>query len=163
MNDPNPDTKTQMIVKIRNNVGTYQKSGLQINFVDGFSIDASKYKVRIVSPYSNQGSCSSQNEVLKINDIFSQYINYGTFMIIIDDITTPKEAKDYQGFKMQLTTLDNNLITDSELISSNKDVKLSIFKRLADKDCDGQCLTCGPKSENCLSCYNPSKYPLFDY
>ena len=95
MIDPNPNTKTQMVIKLRNSVGTYTKSGLQINFVDGFSIDASKYKVRILSPYSNQGSCSSYNEVLKVSDIFSQYINYGSFMIIIDDITTPKVTKDY--------------------------------------------------------------------
>ena len=108
-----------------------------MTFVDGFTIDASSYKVRVVSPYSNQGSVSNNNEVLKISDVFNKYINYGTLMMLIDGITTPKVVKDYQGFKIQLDTVDNDLISDSSLIDSNKNVKLSIFNRLPDKDCDG--------------------------
>ena len=91
----------------------------------------------------------------------SAYLHTGKLVLQVDDFTNPAVAKDYQGFSVQVFTADNDPIMSSLLLAENLKVAYSVFQKKPDGECAGQCQTCGPDIEQCLSCYNPGKSPLF--
>ncbi len=160
--DPSPGVSSHLRITLETNAGIYAGSSIKVTFVAGFVIDSTKYKCRLVYPLVSQGTCSHNGLILTISSAVGIYIHTGKVVIQVDDFTNPGTANDYQGFNIQILSAANDMIMSSHLIPANLQVAYSVFQKQPDSSCAGQCQTCGPTIEKCLSCFNPGKSPLFD-
>lgn len=83
------------------------------------------------------------NSLLSISNIFNAYVNDGSVILTVGNFLTPGTVGDYSGTTVEVYTAENNLIMSSKDDASNDQVVVSVYTKLQNIDCDGQCRSCG--------------------